>query len=154
MAKGKQPVCIFKCYLEEWERNLLRDSGDVAAARFVEKYKNIQFGDGPDKYVAHAKRMYYISKGPLADRGWTVLACKPNYEEGDERTSELAVDYAERSDTWDAWPIEEDSLIYGLISKWYEENPDPSIKVVMQGDHYSPPSDCISSDMEDDGSLP
>ena len=66
-------------------------------------------------------------------RGWTVLACKRDYVEGDDRVKESDPDFEKRNSTWDIWPIEEDSLIYGVISQWYEKNPDPSIKICYAG---------------------
>ena len=87
----------FRCWLEEWEKPLLKKNDCVVEVSFLNKYKDVVFRDiDTDTFIAIDNEGLYFECGRKG--GWTVLGNLPDYDGNRENL--------------DPWSINEDTLIY------------------------------------------
>ena len=96
--KEEAPKRMFRCWIEEWEKPILKKNDAVAKMKLLTKYGGLVFKDIDDGivYTISTERMQY-HKGK--DGGWCVLAEPPDYD-GDNH------------DMLKPYMINDDTLIY------------------------------------------
>ena len=82
--KKKSAPRVFRAWLEDWEKPLIKQNDCVAEARLLQKYKNLIFKD-PD----HEGVTWTVFGGHLEYRsgrhgGWNVIAEKSDNSDKDE----------------------------------------------------------------------
>ena len=68
---------IFRAWVEDWEKEMLKDNDCIAEARLLEKYKNLVFYD-PDTdctFTVASQNLEY--RRGRKDGGWHLI-CEPN----------------------------------------------------------------------------
>ena len=82
--KKKSAPCVFRAWLEDWEKHFIKHNECVAEARLLQKYKNLIFKD-PD----HEGVTWTVFGGHLEYRsgrcgGWGMIAEKSDNSDKDE----------------------------------------------------------------------
>jgi hypothetical protein len=106
---------VFKCWSEDWEHEMLRDSDNVCEQKFLAKYGGLVFQDGETLYTAHREKMYFSkSRG---NSHWMVLGCTDEYEPEAEYADDIRC-------------FEMDDDFFGIVFEYYRVNPDPLVKII------------------------
>jgi len=82
--KAKTVKRVFRAWVEEWEKECIKDKDAVAEVRLLEKYKGLAFFDPEDKitYTIESKNMEWFRarKKKGIDGGWYVVATSDDDE--------------------------------------------------------------------------
>ena len=76
--KAKEVKRVFRAWVEDWEKECIKDKDAVAEVRLLEKYKGLAFFDPEEKitYTIVEKNLewYKSSKRKGIDGGWYIVA--------------------------------------------------------------------------------
>lgn len=72
------PARIFRAWLEDWEKPLLRDNDPVSEAQLLEKYKGLTFHD-IDDHVTYTVYTEHMEFRKYRGGGWCVIGLPPEY---------------------------------------------------------------------------
>jgi hypothetical protein len=115
----KTEMRVFQCWTEPWEEDCIRSQvpNQEKEARLLRKYGGLEFCDGEDHFTINKRKMSYCKT--RKDRGYHALGMRDSFD-GNE----------EDQDKYENYIINDD--LYGLIYEFYNENPDPKIRVITR----------------------
>ncbi len=129
---------VFKCYLEDWEKDNLHRKDDVSKAKFLQKYGGLEFDDvdDPVHYWILSEDLHFQRRSKHEPGGWCVLVkSDQSIDEGkdnDESHSTATGIQMSNKKTNQKWSIFDDCALIDCIASYYMRHPLENVKLVMR----------------------
>lgn len=126
----KDNVRVFKCYLEDWEKEHLHKKDDVTKAKFLQKYGGLEFDDvdHPIHYRIDNARLHFQRRTKNGGGGWCVCTTSDLSNDSDEDDNSED----ENMDKFTTWSISENCALLDCIASYYTLNPQKNLKLVLR----------------------